>query len=165
MLVVRRATTHATHSLVFFSYHAQAFSYVASPLVGLYHDFTWNAACQLANIPLAGQDVFSRMASSPKKGKPRGNLAALIKYRHLEKECNSFLDGKTALLLFASTIRKDQGWFAENLSKKGDMSVVELLLRRMSEKGLETQRAAGFPNLAKRNNVQLAKSLAKRKLY
>lgn len=159
MLVVRHAPNNVIHSLVFFSYHAQTFFYLNSPPVGLYHDFIWNAACQLANIPVAGEDVFFRMASSPKKGKPRGNLAALIKYRHVEKECNSFLDEKTALQLFASTIRNEQDWFNENFPKKGSMSVVELLLRHMSAKGreiaLKTLRAAGFPNLMKGRETSL----------
>lgn len=156
MLVVRHAPNNVIHSLVFFSYHAQTFFYLNSPLVGLYHDFIWNAACQLANIPVAGEDVFFRMTSSPKKGKPRGNLAALIEYRHIEKECNSFLDEKTALQLFASTIRNEQDWFNENFPKKGSMSVVELLLRHMSARGIETQRAAGFPGLARGRETERA---------
>lgn len=156
ILVVRHATTNAINSLVFFSYHAQTFFYLTNPLAGLYHDFIWNAACQLANVPVVGEDIFFRMASSKKKGKPSGNLAALINLRHLEKQCNSFLDDKTALQLFASTISKNQEWFDENFPKKGNMSVVELLLRHIVAKSVENQRAAGFPNLAKAREAQRA---------
>lgn len=158
VLAVLCKATQQIENLIFVTFHTQSFFYLYNPTIGLYFDFLWNAACGIANIPILGHDTFYRTVSSGKvkdkiAGK-YGQLALAIMYRGMEKNNSVYLPESIALQIFHSTITSNSDWWATNFPIKGDMSVVQLVLRLFAGKAHETMRAQDFPNLAQGRETQ-----------
>lgn len=165
ILVVRGRESGKIENLIFISYHSQAFFHCSDQRVGVYHDFLWNAACAIANVPVVGKDVFYR-ATSPKKSvvvagkKLFGQFSLAVVQRGREKSNGVILPDAVALEMFKPTITKNAELWAQSLANRGDRSVVELVVRLLSAKGRAkgrlTQAAGGWPGLAKGRATQAA---------
>lgn len=147
VLVVRCKETKQIENLIFFSFHPQSFFYTSDPIQGLYFDFVWNAACNIANIPIVNGDTFYRTVSSRrtrdiKTG--RGNqLSLAIMYRGKEKKHQMFLPESLALRVFERTIKHNSEWWAANFPLKGDKTVPQLVLTLFGSKTNSTLKSRG----------------------
>lgn len=159
-LVVRCKDTKQIENLIFISIHAQSFFYLCDPTIALYYDFLWNAACEIANIPVVGGDVFYRIVScgksKDKQSGKTGQLALAITYRRIEKLHGVSMPEAIALQIFSRSVTSNAEWWAANFPDKGGKSVVQLVLSMFHQKSQETHRAQGFQGLARGRETQRA---------
>lgn len=147
VLVVRCKETKQIENLIFITFHPQSFFYSSDPTQGLYFDLVWNAASNIAKIPIVGSDTFFRTVSSRrtrdvKMG--RGNqLSLAIMYRGKEKKYQMFLPESLALRIFERTIKYNSEWWAANFPLKGDMTVPSLVLALFRSKTAVTLKNRG----------------------
>lgn len=167
ILVVRGRETQEIRNLVFFSHHSQSFFYCSDQRVGLYHDFLWNAACAIANVPVVGGDIFYR-ATCPKrstviKGKKMfGQLALAIIQRGREKAGTVVLPDAVVLDMFKPTIAKNSESWATNFPLRGEKTVLQVVIKLLSDKGRAkgnaTHAAGGWQNCVKGRATQAAQN-------
>ncbi|KAG8162142.1 hypothetical protein KVR01_007907 [Diaporthe batatas] len=160
VLAILCKATQQIENLFFISFHTQAFFYIHNPLIGVYFDFIWNAACAIANIPVISHDIFYQTVSSrqvrDKVTEKYGQLALAIMYRGMEKNNRVYLPEGIAEQIFHRTISSNIDWWAANSPNKGAFTVVQLILKLFSDKANSTSRRLGFPNLAKGRDTQRA---------
>lgn len=160
VLVVRCKDTKQIQNLIFISIHLQSFNYLCDPTIAVYYDFVWNAACDIANIPVVGGDVFYRFVSCGKSmdkaSGATGQLALAITYRRIEKLHAVSMPEAMALQIFSRAINSNPEWWAANFPHKGDKSVVQLVIRLFNQKSVETRRVQGFEGLARGRETQRA---------
>lgn len=160
VLVVRCKDTKQIENLIFISIHLQSFNYLCDPTIALYYDFLWNAACEIANIPVVGGDVLYRFVSCGKSiDKPSGTtgqLALAITYRRIEKLHGIPMPEALTLQIFNRSITSNPEWWAANFPDQGGKSVVQLVISLFNQKSVETRSAQGFEGLARGRETQRA---------
>lgn len=160
VLVVRCKDTKQIENLIFVSIHLQSFNYLCDPTIALYYDFLWNAACEIANIPVIGGDVLYRFVSCGKSmdkaSGTTGQLALAITYRRIEKLHDISIPEGLALQIFSRSITSNPKWWAGNFPDQGGKSVVQLVISLFNQKSVETRRAQCFQGLARGRETQRA---------
>lgn len=148
ILAVRCKETKQIENLIFISLHPQSFFYVSDPLQGIYFDLLWNAACNIAKVPIVSSNSFYHTITSKRtRDVKKGNgsqLSLAIMYRGKEKQHNVFLPEALALKIFEKTIKSNPEWWAANFPLRGDRSVAKMALTLFHSKAMTTLKGRGI---------------------